>query len=74
MLSVTSVFGQTAKGVVSGRTVASVGRILQGAKVELQSVGASTVCGEFTINRPAPAEYILTVTFVGLAPFEKMSP
>ena len=65
---------QSGKGSIIGRTVDTGGGVLQGASVELQPKGVSTVSdgkGEFTINDLAPGEYILTVTYVGLAPFEK---
>ena len=65
---------QVSKGTIAGRTVDSAGGLLQGARVELQPVGASRVSdnnGEFTLNDLPPGEYILTVTFVGLMPFEK---
>ena len=71
---VTPAAAQSGKGTISGRTVDSAGGVLQGARVELQPVGASKVSdnnGEFAINDLPPGEYILTVTFVGLAPFEK---
>ena len=73
-LSISAALAQSSKGVITGRTIDSAGGVLQGATVELQPVGASKVSdnsGEFTINDLAPGEYILTVTFVGLAPFEK---
>jgi TonB-dependent receptor len=73
-VSITAALAQGSKGVIAGRTVDSAGGVLQGARVELQPVGASKVSdnnGEFTINDLPPGEYILTVTFVGLAPFEK---
>ena len=65
---------QSSKGTISGRTVDTGGGVLQGARVELQPKGLSTVSdgkGEFTINDLPPGEYILAVTYVGLAPFEK---
>ena len=71
---ISTAFGQSTKGIISGRTVDSAGGVLQGASVQVQPVGASTVSnniGEFTINDLAPGEYILTITFIGLAPFEK---
>src|ERR1017187_2939348 len=61
---------QVNEGIVTGRAVDANNGILQGARVELQPKGVSTVTdapGNFTIDNLAPGEYRLTVTFVGLA-------
>src|SRR5947209_14295661 len=74
LLLIAVAMGQANNGSLTGRTVDAGGGILQGARVELQAAGNSAVSdnkGEFTINDLAPGEYILTATYVGLAPFEK---
>ena len=73
-LLTTPVPAQVNEGIVTGRAVDANNGILQGARVELQPKGVSTVTdapGNFTIDNLAPGEYRLTVTFVGLASFEK---
>src|ERR1039458_8843031 len=73
-LLTTPVPAQVNEGIVTGRAVDANNCILQGARVELQPKGVSTVTdapGNFTIDNLAPGEYRLTVTFVGLASFEK---
>ncbi len=63
---------QVSRGTVSGRLTDSAGGVLQGARVELEPSGASTVSntqGEFTIADVAPGTYEMKVNFVGFAPF-----
>jgi TonB-dependent receptor len=63
---------QVSRGTVSGRLTDSGGGLLQGARVELQPSGVSTVSntlGEFTIENVAPGTYEMKVNFVGFAPF-----
>ena len=63
---------QVSRGTVSGRLTDSAGGVLQGARVELQPSGASTVSntqGEFTIADVAPGTYEMQVNFVGFSPF-----
>ena len=63
---------QVSRGTVSGRLTDGGGGLLQGARVELQPSGASTVSntqGEFTIENVAPGPYEMKVNFVGFAPF-----
>jgi TonB-dependent receptor len=65
---------QNNEGIITGHATDANGGVLQGAQVVLQPKGAATVTdarGDFTINHLGPAEYSLTVSFVGLAPFEK---
>ena len=65
---------QVSKGTISGHLTDSGGGVLQGAEVQLQPTGVSTVSdnqGEFTFADLAPGSYQLTVSFVGLAPFAK---
>jgi hypothetical protein len=66
--------GQVSKGTISGHLTDSGGGVLQGAEVQLQPTGVSTVSdnqGEFTFTDLVPGSYQLTVSFVGLAPFAK---
>src|SRR5215472_15062032 len=63
---------QVSRGAVSGRLTDSAGGLLQGARVELQPSGVSTVSntqGEFTIADVAPGKYEMSVNFVGFSPF-----
>lgn len=63
---------QSFKGKVAGEVADTTGRVLQGAQVELQPGGFSTVSdsqGNFTIENVAPGDYTLTVTYVGFSPF-----
>jgi len=65
---------QGTKGAIAGRAADSAGGLLQGASVHLQPGDAPTgsdAQGDFTINDLTPGEYTLTVSFVGLAAFEK---
>ncbi len=63
-------YSQTA-GSITGSTLDSAGSVLRGARVELQPLGRSFSTddqGHFHFNDVPPAEYILNVTYVGLAP------
>src|SRR5579859_1639615 len=67
-----SASAQTGKGAISGRVADSGGAVLQGARIELQPVGAAAITnqqGEFTISNLTPGEYTVTVSYVGFAPF-----
>jgi len=70
----TPVPAQVNEGIITGHAVDANNGVLQGAQVDLQPEGASTVTDaqcSFTIGNLAPGEYHLTVSFVGLASFEK---
>src|SRR5579862_3045243 len=63
---------QVGKGTLNGRVADSGGGVLQGARVELQPTGLSTVTnnqGEFKITDIPPGVYKLIISFVGFAPF-----
>jgi TonB-dependent receptor len=63
---------QEGRGTLSGRVVGPDQSALQGARVELQPTGLSTVSdsqGQFTISGLAPGNYTLSVSYIGFAPF-----
>ena len=63
---------QIGTGTISGCATDFGGAVLQGARVELQPRGTPTVTGvqgEFTIPDLPPGKYVLTVSYVGFAPF-----
>ncbi len=66
---------QGGKGVITGRITDSSGGVLKGAKVSLEPADidvVSGVQGQFFMNDLNPGTYMLTVTYVGFAPFTKM--
>ncbi|HEY6902767.1 MAG TPA: TonB-dependent receptor [Candidatus Acidoferrales bacterium] len=65
---------QSGKVTISGRVTDSSGAVLKGAKVTLDPTAinvVSDVQGQFFINDLNPGTYMLTVTYVGFAPFTK---
>src|SRR5579864_4098531 len=65
---------QERKGVITGLVTDSAHAILQGARVELQPLGKTTVSdntGQFTITDVAAGSYTLQISFVGMADLEK---
>src|SRR5258708_1692314 len=63
-----SASAQPGKGIVTGRVADTSGGALQGARIELQPTGASTVSnnqGEFRFTDIPAGAYKLTVSFVG---------
>lgn len=67
---VTSSIAQVSHGVVTGQVLDATGRILTGARVQLQPGGASAVsdpAGQFKILDVAPGTYKMTAAFVGFS-------
>jgi TonB-dependent receptor len=67
-------WAQSGKVAISGRVTDSSGAVLKGAKVSLDPTAinvVSDVQGQFFINGINPGTYMLTVTYVGFAPFTK---
>ena len=67
-------WAQSGKVTISGRVTDSSGAVLKGAKVSLDPTAinvVSDVQGQFFINDLDPGTYMLTVTYVGFAPFTK---
>src|SRR5258708_2938050 len=63
-----SASAQPGKGIVTGRVADTSGGALQGARIELQPTGASTVSnnqGEFMSTDIPAGSYKLTVSFIG---------
>jgi len=69
-----NISAQVGRGSIAGHLTDSAGGVLQGAEVQLQPLGTSTVSdnqGEFTFTDLAPGPYKLRVSFIGLAPLER---
>jgi len=74
LASATTSFGQSTKGVITGRVADSTGAVVQGAKVQLNPSGLSTTSdalGEFILAAVQPGSYTLKVTSVGFSNFSK---
>ena len=69
----TTAYGQTGRGTISGYVTDSAGAALQGARVEVQPgiVAVTDGQGGFTISGLAPGDYTLTVKYVGFSDFSK---
>lgn len=65
---------QSGRGTISGHVVDSSGAVLPGARVELQPgriTAVSDSTGQFTISNVPAAEYTLTISYVGFAPYSQ---
>ncbi len=74
VLWLTIVDAQERRGGITGLVTDSAHAILQGARVELQPLGKTTVSdntGQFTITDVPPGSYTLKISFVGMADLEK---
>lgn len=68
----TSVYGQSGKGIISGAVKDSGGAVLQGAKIVLQPQFrpiSTDGQGEFTVTEVTPGEYSVTISYVGFEPY-----
>jgi TonB-dependent receptor len=69
---VSTVLPQANKGSIAGRVTDSSGGVLQGAKISIQQVGVNVVSnalGQFLINDLSPADYTVSISYVGFANF-----
>ena len=65
---------QSTKGLIAGTAKDSGGSALQGAVVQLNPLGKSTVTdqiGQFTFNDVPPGSYTLTISYVGFRTYSK---
>lgn len=63
---------QERKGSISGHVTDNSGGVLQGARIELQPIGAiaaSNIQGEFFINDVTPGTFTVSITYVGFKNF-----
>jgi hypothetical protein len=68
LVLVPSVFGQGAKGSITGRVTDTGGGVLQGADVTVEPGDIKVISdaqGQFLITGLTPAAYTVTITYVG---------
>jgi len=74
MLWLMTADAQERKGSITGLVTDSAKAILQGARLELQPLGTTTVSdntGQFSMTNLPPGSYTLKISFVGMADFSK---
>ncbi len=71
-LTATHAFSQSGKGVIEGVVKDPAGAVLQGAKIEMKPQLRPITTngqGEFTVTDVPAGTYVVTVTYVGFAPY-----
>jgi TonB-dependent receptor len=73
LISISSTWAQSARTVIAGRVADSAGAVLEGAQVELQPKGITTVTngqGEFLFTGVPAGSYKIVVNYVGFEVYE----
>lgn len=74
LVSTFTAWGQSAKGILTGRVADSTGAVIQGASIQLTPSGLSATSdglGEFIFPAVAPGTYTLKATSAGFSVFTK---
>src|SRR5579864_7814499 len=65
---------QERKGTITGHVTDTNHAVLQGARIELEPKGPTAVSdgqGQFTVSGVTPGHYVVSISYVGFAPFSK---